>query len=57
MAMITVLIILVALGSAILFIELVAANRAPYGYQDETGFHFDGDHGAATKSFELENPS
>jgi hypothetical protein len=55
--MMTVLIILLALGSAILFVELVAANQAPFGYQDESGFHFDGDCATNPETFELENPS
>lgn len=55
--MMTVLIILLALGSAVLFIELVAANHAPFGYQDESGFHSGSDCRATPKTFELENPS
>jgi hypothetical protein len=55
--MMTVFFILLALMFAGLITELVAANRAPYGYQDESGFHFGREHGNPSPTVELENPS
>ena len=55
--MITVLIILLALGAAGLIIELVAANHAPFGYEDEQGFHFGNERRTTSRGFEFENPS
>jgi hypothetical protein len=49
--------ILLAIVAAGAITELVAANRAPFGYQDEHGFHFGADHRETPKAFELENPS
>ena len=53
----TVLIILLAIFAAGLMAELVAASRAPFGYQDEHGFHFGAGIQETPKVFELENPS
>jgi len=53
----TVLIILLAISAAGLITELVAAHHAPFGYQDEHGFHFGTDIQENPKAFELENPS
>ena len=53
----TALIILLALVFAGLITEIVAASRAPFGYQDETGFHFGDSHGTTSQNFQLENPS
>lgn len=55
--MMTVIIVLLAVAFAGLITELVASSRAPYGYQDELGFHFGNERGEHSKSFELENPS
>jgi hypothetical protein len=55
--MMTALIILLALASAGLITELVAARRAPFGYQDEGGFHFGNERRTTSKNFQLENPS
>jgi len=50
--------ILLALVAAGLMTELIAANQAPFGYQDESGFHFGDDFSQPpSKMFELENPS
>ena len=38
--MISALLILLALVAAALLTELIAAEKAPFGYQDESGFHF-----------------
>jgi hypothetical protein len=53
----TVFFILLALAFAGLITEIIAANRAPFGYQDEQGFHFGNEHGDNARAFELENPS
>jgi len=49
--------ILLAIVAAGVITELVAANRAPFGYQDEHGFHFGNNHRETPTAFELENPS
>ena len=49
--------IVLALVAAGVITELVAANRAPFGYQDEHGFHFGTNHRETPTAFELENPS
>ena len=54
--MMTTLFVLTALVAAGLFTELLAANHAPLGYQDETGFHF-GPEFSQGRSTDLENPS
>ncbi len=38
--MMTFMLILLALAAAALITELVAAERSPFGYEDEAGFHF-----------------
>lgn len=38
--MMTIFFIALALTAAGLITELIAANHAPFGYQDEGGFHF-----------------
>lgn len=38
--MMTTLLIVAAVLAAIFFVEIVAASRAPVGYEDENGFHF-----------------
>ena len=53
----TAFLVLLAIVAAGLMIELVAANRAPFGFQDEYGFHFGSDYPEPPKAFELENPS
>jgi len=53
----TAFLILLAIGAAGLMIELVAANRPPFGFQDEYGFHIGTDYPETPKAFELENPS
>ena len=53
----TVFLILLAVAAACVITELVAAKRAPFGYQDEHGFHFGTEIQETPKAFELENPS
>ena len=53
----TVFLILLAILAAGLITELVAANRAPFGYQDEHGFHFDTGLRQGSETLKLENPS
>ena len=55
--MMTVLFITVALVVAGLIVEMIAAARAPLGYQDESGFHFGREQAAKAESSESENPS
>lgn len=55
--MMTVFCIALALFAAGLFTEMIAASTAPFGYQDEKGFHFGRDITSAHASFDLENPS
>ena len=55
--MMSILFIALALVAAGLIIELVAANHAPFGYEDEQGFHFGIERGNSSQAFELENPS
>jgi hypothetical protein len=54
--MMTVLIVTLAIVAAGLITELVAANQAPFGFQDEAGFHF-GNPNPCPRVWELENPS
>lgn len=53
----TVFFVLLAIFAAGLITELVAARRAPFGYQDESGFHFGNTTAVSARAFELENPS
>jgi len=53
----TVFLMLLAMFAAVLITELVAANRAPFGYQDEHGFHYGKDPQENSTTFKLENPS
>jgi hypothetical protein len=53
--MMTIFFIAIALVAAGLATELIAANHAPFGYQDETGFHLCKDE--APNPAGLENPS
>jgi hypothetical protein len=53
----TALFILLAIVAAGVIIELVAAKHAPFGYQDEHGFHFGTNHRETHQAFEPENPS
>ena len=55
--MMTFLLILLALTSAGLITELLAAAAAPLGYQDESGFHFGCEHSLKADEFESGNPS
>jgi hypothetical protein len=55
--MMTVLIVTLAIVAAGLITELVAANHAPFGYQDEAGFHFGPPTPGSLGDWELENPS
>ena len=55
--MMTDLLILLALGAGALLVELIAAAKAPLGYQDESGFHFGCERTAEAKPFDYENPS
>ena len=40
-----------------LIVELIAAARAPVGYQDEKGFHFGRQRTTEAEKFAYENPS
>jgi len=53
--MMTAFFIALALTTAGLITELIAANHAPFGFQDEAGFHFVNDEPAKSGGFE--NPS
>ena len=53
--MMTILFTAFALTTAGLITELIAANHAPFGYEDEAGFHF-GSEPFKTQAA-LENPS
>jgi hypothetical protein len=53
--MMTIVCIAFALGTAGLITELVAATHAPFGYEDEAGFHFG--NAASGNAAGLENPS
>ena len=53
----TVVLILLAVFVAGLIAELIAAARAPLGYQDESGFHFGHERAAGADKFEGGNPS
>ncbi len=53
--MMTIFFIALALAAAGLVTELIAANHAPFGYQDEMGFHLGKDESRNPAG--LENPS
>ena len=53
--MMTIFFIALALTAAGLITELIAANHAPFGYQDEVGFHFGNE--SSGNPAGLENPS
>ncbi len=53
--MMTILFTAFALTAVGLITELIAANHAPFGYEDEAGFHFGIE--SFRKLAELENPS
>lgn len=53
--MMTILFIALALVLAGFITELIAANHAPFGYQDEAGFHLGQDD--SKNPVGLENPS
>lgn len=53
--MMTLFFIALALGTAGLITELIAATHAPFGYQDEAGFHFGNEQSGNPAG--LENPS
>jgi hypothetical protein len=55
--MMTVFIVTLAIVAGGLIAELVAANQAPFGYQDEAGFHFGITPQTGPGHLELENPS
>ena len=55
--MMNVLLITVALVAAGLIVEMIAAAKAPLGYQDENGFHLGCEQSAKAESFDYENPS
>ena len=55
--MITTLCLLLALVSAGLLTEMIAASPAPYGYEDDAGFHFGSEEEARTVQGYYENPS
>jgi len=55
--MMTFLLILLALTGGGLITELIAAARAPLGYQDAEGFHFGQECAPTTHESECENPS
>ena len=53
--MMTIFFIALALTAAGLITELIAANHAPFGFQDEGGFHFGNNELGNPAGFE--NPS
>jgi hypothetical protein len=53
--MMTIFFLALAVTAAGLITELIAANHAPFGYQDEAGFHFGNDESGNLTG--LENPS
>jgi hypothetical protein len=53
--MMTIFFIALALGTAGLITEMIAATHAPLGYQDESGFHFGNEPSGNASG--LENPS
>ena len=53
--MMTILFTAFALTAAGLITELIAANHAPFGYEDEAGFHFGSE--PSRNLTALENPS
>lgn len=53
--MMTIFFIALALLAAGFITELIAANHAPFGYQDEAGFHLADDE--SKNPVGLENPS
>ena len=55
--MLTVVFILLAVIAVGLITELVTAVRAPFGYQDESGFHFGRERAASAHESGCENPS
>jgi hypothetical protein len=55
--MMTIFFVLLALVAAALFTEIIAANQAPFGYQDENGFHFGNPRPPSRGPLEFENPS
>jgi len=55
--MMTVFCIALAFVAAGLFTEMIAASAAPFGYQDEKGFHFGQPGSAHSSAFDIENPS
>ena len=55
--MMTALLIALALVAAGLLVELIAAAQAPWGYQDEDGFHFGREQAPEAERVEHENPS
>jgi hypothetical protein len=55
--MIMVLIITAGLFAAAFFVEVVSAATAPFGYQDESGFHFGREYPTSAEASEIGNPS
>ncbi len=55
--MMTTFFVLLALMAAVFFTEVIAANRAPFGYEDEKGFHFDNSPRSRRRPVEFQNPS
>lgn len=55
--MMTIFFVVLALLAAALFTEIIAANRAPFGYEDENGFHFGNQRHPRRGPVEFENPS
>ena len=53
--MMTIFFIALALTASGFITELIAANHAPFGFQDEAGFHFVNDESGNPVG--LENPS
>lgn len=53
--MMTILFMALALTAAGLITELIAANHAPFGYEDDAGFHFGNE--PFSNLAGLENPS
>lgn len=55
--MMTAIFIVLTLIAAGLIIELIAAARAPFGFEDEDGFHFGFESADRADDYEFGNPS
>ena len=56
-SMMTVFCIVLALAAAGFFTEIITASSAPFGYQDEAGFHFGQPSLTHPATCDIQNPS